>query len=242
MSIKCMVAIYSAHSVQLTPPRNPMPEEQGPVQSCTRKPTALVALVVWVGNTWVYDDDDNHLQKILFVIGKKIAIFTNRRLRWPAYCYSLTAFVNKSPFALDTWIGTCAVSMSWCLPRLEYLVSCRTLTFEMASVACTWLRRILDLNNVGSRLGCFVLVRFDDRSNHDSFTTLNKSELRNTWIHWCWRSLFPWPISTWECHFRTSIAEASPLQVLSSITWQPIPTEQCDMKRFSTNLCHKQIE
>ena len=51
MSIKCMVAIYSAHSVQLTPQRNPMPEEQGPVQSCTGKPKGLVELVVRVGNT-----------------------------------------------------------------------------------------------------------------------------------------------------------------------------------------------
>ena len=51
MSIKCMVAIYSAHSVQLTPQRNPMPEEQGPVQSCTGKTKGLVELVVRVGNT-----------------------------------------------------------------------------------------------------------------------------------------------------------------------------------------------
>ena len=79
----------------------------------------------------------------------------NGRLRWPAYSYSLTS-------------NACAVSM------------CRTLTFEMASVACTWLHWILDLTNVGGTLGCFVLMRFDDRSNHDSFATFNKSELRNT--------------------------------------------------------------
>ena len=78
MSFKCMVAIYFAHSVQLTPQRNPVPEEQGPVQSCTGKPKGFVELVVWVGNTWVYDDDDDHdddddddddddIQKVWFV-------------------------------------------------------------------------------------------------------------------------------------------------------------------------------
>ena len=64
--------------------------------------------------------------------------------------------------------GRCAVPM------------CRTLTFEMASVACTWLRRILDLTNVAGTSTCFVLVRCDDRSNHDSFATFNKSEVRTT--------------------------------------------------------------